>query len=173
MEKLIELICESTQKLTKYEILTNLVPGTVLCYILNYIGFSLLSADWWFNVVLFYIVGLANSRFSSIVIEWICRKLKIVESRKYEQYNKVKESKPFVATLQETANMYRSLSSVFILATLAKLYKVVSGEWYWLDIVLPWVVLLGLVALFLLSYRKQVKYIIKQIDSENQNNINQ
>ena len=115
MDELVKLI----GKLSKYEILNNLLPGAVMCYLLSLIGYSLWQNEWFLNVVISYVIGMICSRFSSLCIEWLFRKCKFIQWRKYDLYNKAKEKRPFIATLQENANMYRTFTSVFFLALVA------------------------------------------------------
>ena len=58
------------EKLSSYNILTNIIPGAVLCVVLRYlVGYDLFADNNWFVLgVLFYILGVINNRFSSLVI---------------------------------------------------------------------------------------------------------
>ena len=162
MEQIISSLIKS---LSRYEFINNLIPGVLLCYILKHIGYDFIGNNWFTNLIVGYYAGLINSRFSSLIIEEICRKLSFIEWRDYDSYNKAKESRPFITTMQELANMYRALTSVFIIALLALLYKKISIYCIWLDNNDFWIGLILLLILFLCSYRKQVNnYVIKNID---------
>ncbi len=87
MDELVKLI----GKLSKYEILNNLLPGAVMCYLLSLIGYSLWQNEWFLNVVISYVIGMICSRFSSLCIEWLFRKCKFIQWRKYDLYNKAKK----------------------------------------------------------------------------------
>lgn len=76
--------------------------------------------------------------------------------------------RPFIALLQENANMYRCMAAVFVLALIAMGY-------YHLRRICPCVtnieipVLISLLALlYIFSYKKQINdYVVKNIDEVN------
>lgn len=152
-------------KISRYEIMTNLIPGALLLFLLDKIGFDVIADSTAVNIIACYFIGLINNRFSSLCIEEPLKALKLIQWREYELYNKAKKARPFVATLQETANQFRALAAVFLLALLAILYK-------WLQSVCPFMMDYGfiiiialLLVLFVASYRKQVNdYVVKNID---------
>ena len=161
MEQIIDILIKS---FSRYELLNNLIPGIILCFILKCIGYEITDDDWFINIVLYYFVGLVNGRISSLVLEPLCKTISLVKWRSYSSYNKAKNKRPNIVTLQEIANMYRSLASVFVIALCALLYKHISNHYICLDDNDYWIIWLVLLALFLFSYRKQVSYIIKIID---------
>lgn len=155
-------------KLSKYEILNNLIPGAVMCYLLSYIGYQVWLEGWFMNVVTAYVVGLICSRFSSLCIEWLFRKCKFIQWREYHLYNKAKKQRPFIAILQENANMYRTFTSVFLLALAAAGYKELEGCWTFLMTIKPYLLTVSLFLLYAFSYCKQVNdYVVKNIDEVN------
>lgn len=166
METVSPMISEITKKISHYEIINNLIPGFVLFVILTQIGFQqLFIEEVWVKVVVCYILGLINSRFSSLVVEGLSRKLKFIEWRDYAKYNETKAKRPFVATLQENANMYRSFASLFLLSLFAAFYKLICGNCSWMQSNGYWIVLILLFLLYIFSYRKQVNdYVVKNID---------
>lgn len=153
------------EKISHYEILNNLIPGSALCFILSYIGFPILDYNVWAGIVICYLVGIVNSRFSSVFIEPICRKTHIIQWRDYKLYNKAKKERPFIASLLESANMFRSFVSVFFISLCAYGIMLLSIKWVWLAQNGLWLLLLALMVLFVLAYRKQInKYVVKNID---------
>lgn len=161
MEQIIDILIKSV---SRYELLNNLIPGIILCIILKYIGYEIADNDWVTNIVLYYFVGLVNGRISSIVLEFLCKIISFIEWRSYGGYNNAKNKRSNIVTLQEIANMYRSLASVFMIALCALLYKNISNYWIWLDNNGYWIIWLLLFVLFLFSYKKQVKFVTKIID---------
>lgn len=164
MEQIIKLL----SKISKYEILNNLIPGVALSFILTKSGYAVWCSDWVVNVVVSYFVGMICSRFSSLCIEEPFKKWGWIKWREYEQYNKAKSQRPFITLLQENANMYRSLAGAFILALLAVGYSKIRYTSVCLhDIELPVLILL-LALLYIFSYRKQINdYVVKNIDEVN------
>lgn len=112
-----------------------------------------------------YLAGLINNRFSSLIIEWLCRKTKLIKWRDYSLYNSAKKERPFVDTLQEIANMYRAFVSVFFVSLIAfGIQKLLPYCTFLQDYGL-WILLSLMFLLFLFSYRKQVnEYVVKNID---------
>ena len=60
MEKLFETIIG---KISRYEIITNLIPGALLLFILSRIGFDILFDNVFLNIISSYYIGLVNNRF--------------------------------------------------------------------------------------------------------------
>ena len=97
------------------------------------------------------------------------RKFKWLEWREYDKYNIAKAARPFIATLQETANQFRAFTAVFVLALFAVAYSSIqelcpiAKEYGYI------LILFLLFLLFIFSYRKQVnEYVVKNIDEVNQ-----
>ena len=139
-----------------------------MCYILSIIGYKIWLDGWFLNVVIAYIVGMICSRFSSVCIESLFKKYKWIQWRDYELYNKAKKERPYIATLLENANMYRTFVAVFFLAFVAIGCKELEGCWAFFPKIEPFILLLALLLLFVFSYIKQTnEYVIKNIDEVN------
>ena len=70
-----EVIKLLVDKLSQYNFLTNILPGTVLCLILKHIGYDIIPFEnLYLTGIVFYFIGMVNNRFSSLIIEWICIK---------------------------------------------------------------------------------------------------
>lgn len=159
------ILSKLSEAFSRYEILNNLIPGSALCFILSYMGYPILDYSVGVCIVICYLVGLINSRFSSLVVEGICRNTKLVKWREYEQYNLAKKERPFLESLLESANMYRSFVSVFLIALVAYGIQKILPECAFLQRYNLWILLSLLLFLFLFSYRKQVNnYVVKNID---------
>lgn len=164
MENLIKLL----SKFSKYELLNNLIPGVVLSYILTTIGYHVWDDNWMVNIIVSYFVGMICSRFSLLCIEEPFKKWEWIKWREYEDYNKAKKERPFIAILQTNANMYRCFAGVFVLAFVAILYSFVRPLCTWLSVVEVPLLILLLVLLYIFSYRKQInEYVVKNIDEAN------
>lgn len=158
-----DIIKELLGKLSRYEILNNLLPGMIMVYILNHIGYDIELAYWWQNALIAYVAGLVCGRVSSLLLEPLCEKCKLINKQEYANYNKTKESRPFVVTLVEIANMYRTLSAVFLIAIVAIAYKFALCNWEWIRDFNSAIQLAALFVLFILSYAKQYGYVVKNI----------
>ena len=55
-------------KLSQYNFLTNILPGTVLCLMIEYVvGYHIINDDIYLSFIMFYFVGMVNSRFGSLI----------------------------------------------------------------------------------------------------------
>lgn len=164
MEQLIKFF----SKFSKYELINNLIPGVAMSYILSAIGYQVIGGNWTINIVVAYFIGMICSRFSSLCIEEPFKKLKWIKWREYEEYNKAKKERPFVALLQENANMYRCIAGVFILSLFALGYYRLRILWAWLEYIEIPILLFLLALLYIFSYIKQINdYVVKHIDEVN------
>lgn len=153
------------EKISNYNILTNIIPGAVLCVILQYlVGYDLFAGNNWFVLgVLFYILGVINNRISSLVIGPFLTWIKFVKPCSYKEFIKTENVDPKVTVLSTENNVFRSYIAVFCLSLLALLYKTVLSNWAILSDNINLVVLVILVILFAFSYRKQTKLLSQRI----------
>ena len=73
-------------RLSQYNFLTNILPGSVLCVVLKYmVGYDLfVTGDWYQMGVIFYFVGMVNNRFGSIFVEWVLKETSFVKFASYD-----------------------------------------------------------------------------------------
>lgn len=154
-------------KLSQYNFVTNIVPGTVLCIVLEYfVGYDVLFTENWYMLgVLFYFVGMINNRFGSLFVEWLLKRCHIVRFAPYGDFVKAEKEDEKITKLNMENNVFRSYISVCFLAILAGGYKFICSKWIWLGNQTEWILVVSLLALFVLSYRKQTNYIRKRVDA--------
>lgn len=162
------------EKLSQYNFLTNILPGTILSVVLTYwVGYNLLEVDdWYLQGIIFYFVGLVNNRFGSLVVEPLSKKCKIVKFAKYTDYLKAEKKDDMIRTLNTENNVFRSCASLCMLAIIAQLLSLLEKNWNWLHN-LPnehktICILAAILVLFGFSYRKQTSYIKKRVDKVNE-----
>lgn len=160
-----ETITAILGKISNYNILNNLIPGAILCVVFKYlVGYDFMSVGALEMIVIFYFAGLINSRIGSIVVEWIIKTIKLVTYRDHHLYIQAELKDEKIKELSEVNNMYRSMISIAFTALIVKLYHVgVDLHWDW-DKLSKWVVLVFILVLFALAYRKQTKFIVSRID---------
>ncbi|WP_218976450.1 hypothetical protein, partial [Bacteroides acidifaciens] len=102
-----------------YNLLTNLIPGTVLAALLKFCVegcdiFSLTNNIWILAVIL-YFLGIINSRISSLVFEPLIKMLKIVKFVPHKDFTdaELKDTSGKLTQLSRMNNEYRSYISVF------------------------------------------------------------
>lgn len=156
------------QILGTYEIFTNFIPGAIFTFLNRNILFLGIGeeSEGIYLVPMIYFIGVIINRVGSIVLEPILRKTGIVSFSDYDDFlkaqefeEKKKKSKLFM--LSRVSNLYRSFASMIlcniILRSINSANNVCTflrnaafyhgGEWL-------------LFVLFVLSYRKQVRFIV-------------
>jgi len=109
---------------------------------------------------------MVNGRIGSLFVEWLLKIIHLVTFRDYKLFLEAeqKDEDKKLIQLIEINNMYRSMISVAFTAIVVKLYHV------WIDLnwcfgnITEWVILVVILLLFTLAYRKQTKFIVSRID---------
>ena len=156
MDKLLE-------KLTSYNLFNYLLPGIIFSVLLEKTTtYSIIHKDIMIEAFLAYFIGLVISRVSSIIIEPLLKKIKFVKFADYQDFVLASESDKKIELLSESNNMYRVFISLFFILTIIILYEkflqnIITGY-------TSYIVIIGLLILFLFSYRKQTSYITQRIE---------
>lgn len=154
-------------KLSRYHILNNLIPGIAFLYIVNAIGIYSTAFDNAYGVFFIgYIAGMILSRLGSVIIEPWFKKWKIVNYAPYADFLNAERKDNKIMTLLEENNMYRTLVTMFLIILLlygCSLIPIVNTFMHtkWATLVLIALLLL----LYVLSYRKQTSYIRKRVEN--------
>lgn len=179
-----ELIKNVAEKISSYNIFNNLFPGIVFCHIVERTTrFSFVHDNVWENLFIFYFVGMIISRIGSIFIEKWLKTIKVKNKKTnskepflkfapYDRYVDACKNDPFIITLNETNNTYRTIVAMTILIIAVKLY-----DWLIYDLVqclgqvgnnLFFVIICLIVSvLFMYSYKKQTDYIRSRVEKYN------
>jgi hypothetical protein len=112
---------------------------------------------------LYYFVGLVASRFGSLIIEPVLKRLSFIQFADYKDFVGASSKDPKLEVLSEVNNTYRTLCSVFSLSLLLKLYVRIEGRFPFLKGWDSIVLVVLLLIMFLFSYREQTSYIRKRI----------
>lgn len=153
-------------KLFRYHILNNLIPGIAFLYIIDVIGIYGTAFDNAYGVFFIgYIAGMVLSRLGSVIIEPWFKSWRIVKYAPYPDFLKAEQKDSKINTLLEENNMYRTLVTMFIIVLLlygCSLIPVVNTFMHtkWATLVL----LVLLLVLYALAYRKQTSYIKKRVE---------
>ncbi|MBL7759127.1 MAG: hypothetical protein JNK08_00365 [Sediminibacterium sp.] len=155
---------EVVEKISSYSIFNYLLPGTLFCFILrDLIGYNLIQDNILIAAFLYYFIGLVVSRVGSVIIEPFLKKVKFVKFAGYKEYVAATKVDGKIDLLSEVNNTYRSILSMVTLLCLSKLYMSIK---FWLKIshdTTQLLLAIGLLILFLFSYRKQTNYISKRV----------
>lgn len=163
-----EAINTLLEKISSYNLLTNIIPGAVLCAVLRYlVGYDLIVENNWLIIaVTFYIVGVINNRFGSVVIEPFLKWVRFIKRCSYEEFIEVEKTDHKLTTLSTENNVFRSYLAVFFLSMLAVLYRDVLSKWCFLADNIDIILIVLSVALFAFAYRKQTRIITQRVKIE-------
>ena len=154
-------------KLSSYNIFNYLVPGTIFAGLVDKLtAYSLLQENILIGLFLYYFIGLIISRLGSLTLEPLLtnKKIKFVKFAEYEDYVKASKLDPKIEIFSEQNNMYRSLCMLSIALILLKIYDLVWGSRSLDNVTIIFGFLIGLLVLFLFSYKKQTeKYVVKRV----------
>lgn len=155
---------ELLDKISSYNLFNYLFPGILFAVLSKEITtYSFLQENLIIGVFVYYFIGLVVSRIGSLIIEPILRKLAFLKFSDYQDFISASQKDSKIELLSEINNMYRTLSSLFILLILLKAYEMIESK---LPILKGWnsyILLALLLFMFLFSYRKQTNYITKRI----------
>jgi hypothetical protein len=157
MEKIID-------KISSYNLFNNLLPGAIYAVFINSIGnISLITDSMVLNFFLFYCWGVIIGRFGSVVIEKLAKKLRIVQYAEYSDFITASTKDKKLETLLEINNMYRTFIALFFIIGITNLYKLLLDYCTFLYKINDCIILVILVLLFVLAFRKQTHYIYERV----------
>ena len=156
-------------KLTTYNIFNYLLPGVLFVVIAKALtDYDLIQENNLLGAFLYYFVGMTVSRFGSVIIEPLLRKVKFIEFREYKDFVNASKKDAKIELLSEVNNTYRTLISMLVLLLLLKLYNV-SANIFQIENSISLIALtISITTLYIFSYRKQTKFVVKRIDVNNQ-----
>lgn len=159
-------------KLSRYHILNNLIPGIAFLYIVDTIGIYSTAFNNAYGVFFIgYITGMILSRLGSVVTEPWFKKWKIVIYAPYSDFLKAEQKDNKISTLLEENNMYRTLVTMFIIVLLLYVCSLIPFINSFMHTKWATLVLIALLLfLYALAYRKQTSYIRKRVKSALENN---
>lgn len=151
-------------KLSSYNVFNYLLPGVIFAaFVDHFTTFQIIQENLVIGVFVYYFLGSIVSRIGSLFIEPILKKLKILKFADYEDFVHASKLDSKLETLSEANNMYRTFCALMLAIGVVISYDQLSFQWSVLDSVAPWILLIGLLMLYLFSYRKQTTYITKRV----------
>ena len=170
-----EIIKSISEKISSYNIFNNLFPGIIFCSVLTKATrFCFTSESIIEQLFIWYFTGMIISRIGSVFVESSLKKIKFRKKpylvvADYKEYITDSEAKPFIATLSETNNTYRTIIALLFSMGLVYLYDLFVFEWIDKNCTIGnelIVVIVGvlLIFLFIKSYKKQTDYVRKQVE---------
>jgi len=155
---------EIYDKLSSYNIFNYLFPGILFVLLSKvFIGYNFILEKDLLGAFLYYFIGMVISRFGSIIIEPILKKVSFIKFEPYRNFVEASKKDPKIELLSEVNNTYRTLISLFVLLLILKGYFLLDFRYHFADEIAYLLVLVLLFLMFLFSYRKQTNYISKRI----------
>jgi len=155
---------ELFEKISSYNIFNYLFPG-ILFVILSkvLVGYDLTVKNDFLGAFLYYFIGMVISRFGSVIIEPLLKKLSFLKFETYKSYVDACKKDAKIELLSEVNNTYRTLVSMVALLLLYKAYVVLSKKYKLSDDSWFLILLVLILIIFIFSYRKQTNYISRRI----------
>lgn len=151
-------------KLSSYNLFNYLLPGVIFAVLASEVTqYSFIQRDIVIGLFLYYFIGLVLSRFGSLAIEPLLKRFSFLHFADYKDFVTASKKDEKIELLSEVNNTYRTLCSLFTVLLLLKLYEKIVARF---PVLKEWdaiVLMVLLLVMFLLSYRKQTSYITKRI----------
>jgi len=155
---------EIIKKISSYNLFNYLLPGVIFSVLVEkFTDYSLAQEDLLVGAFLYYFVGLVISRFGSILIEPLLKKVGLIKFADYKNFVKACKTDEKIETLSEQNNVYRTIISMLVFFLLVRFYNLLSVQCELLETYKEPIFLISLLALFLASYRKQTSYISSRV----------
>jgi len=162
---------ELLNKLSTYNIFNYLLPGVIFSVLTPIVtSYSFTQKDLILGLFVYYFVGLAVSRFGSLLLEPLFKLVSLVKFAEYKDFVEACKKDEKIELLSEVNNSYRTMVSVFALLIILKLYEKVETM---LPTIKAWghiILIVFLLLLFLISYIKQTNYVAKRVSLANHSN---
>ena len=154
-------------KISEYQFLSYMIPGTLFLVLVDVLGIYDLSLDNVFLMLLGgYCFGMVLSRIGSLLLEHYLKKWKFVVFAPYSDYKEAEAKDPKVGILSTENNMYRTFLATFLtllilfgLNLIPRVNEFMHTPWMAL------IVIACLTLLFLFAYRKQTSYVRKSVEN--------
>lgn len=162
MEKFIEI-------LSRYNILTNLIPGILFLCLLKMLGiYNIHLNDWVVVVFVGYFAGMVVSLIGSNIIEPLFQRCKIVKYAPYTEFLEAEKKDVKILELLADNNMYRTIVAIFVVLLALYICHIIPAADKFIHT--QWAMLIALALLLLLhvlAYRKKTAYIRKRVNKAN------
>ncbi len=156
---------ELLNKVSSYNIFNYLLPGVVFMAAtgatITY--FPFVNRDIVTLGFLYYFVGLAISRFGSLVLEPLLQRVSFLQHADYREYVAAEKKDDRLLVLGEVNNMYRTLCSLFFILLLLRVGIAVEKKFPFMQSHNSTILALILLITFLFAFRKQTAYVVKRI----------
>lgn len=155
---------ELYDKLSSYNIFNYLLPGILFVIFSKYfVQYDLIQENNFIGAFLYYFIGMVVSRFGSLIIEPLLKAISFLKFEDYKKFVIASQKDPKIELLSEVNNTYRTVTSLFSLVLLLKLYAFLESKYGFADNIGFIILLILLLILFLFSYKKQTGFVTKRV----------
>lgn len=156
-------------KLTSYNIFNYLFPGVLFVVIAKATtNYNFVQEDTLLGAFLYYFIGMTISRFGSVIIEPLFKKIKFLKFRDYKDFVTASKKDSKIELLSEVNNTYRTLNAMTFSLLLLKFYNFLAIKFQFGNSISLIILTLIITVLYVFAYRKQTNYITKRIDANKQ-----
>ena len=163
-----EAVTKLLEKLSSYQILNYLIPGSIFCVLLKHlVGYDIIHFSMVENVIMCYFVGMVNSRLGSLILYPILKKTKFIKEADYPDFVSAEKKDSKVTILSDINNVFRSFANVMLLLLCALCIKNIDCISNFVIGNINWIAIISLFILFLFSVRKQTKFVRDRVEANN------
>lgn len=134
-------------------------------FLKDVIGWRFLSDNFLYALIEVYFAGIVNNRIGFLIVEPLMKH--VVKFQSYRAFMQAEKRDSKIGILNADNNMYRSLSSVFLISMLAYIYREFWLRIQFLQNNYAILLIIGMLTLFVFSYWKQSNILVKRIKEIN------
>jgi len=159
---------EVIDKISSYNLFNYLFPGIVFIILLRETtNYDLIQENNFIGSFLYYFIGLVISRFGSLIIGYLLRKLTFLKFVDYSEYVIASDKDNKIELFSEVNNMYRTIISMLVLLLFAKCWQIINSYLEFSGATSLTLLITSLLILFVFSYRKQTGFVVKRVETRN------
>ena len=134
-------------------------------FLKDVIGWRFLSDNFLYALIEVYFAGIVNNRIGFLIVEPLMKH--VVKFQSYRAFMQAEKRDSKIGILNADNNMYRSLSSVFLISMLAYIYREFWLRIQFLQNNYAILLIIGMLTLFVFSYWKQSNILVNRIKEIN------
>lgn len=159
---------ELLDKISSYNLFNYLFPGILFVGIAKeFTNYNFIQENDFIGAFFYYFIGMVISRFGSLFLEPILKKLSFLKFADYKNFVSASKKDDKIELFSEVNNTYRTITSMFLILLLLKTFNHFQILWSIPQSITKLILAIIILFLFLFSYRKQTNYIKKRIDANN------
>ena len=160
---------ELLDKISSYNLFNYLLPGILfVCISKKFTDYNFIQDNEFIGAFLYYFIGMVISRVGSLFIEPFLKWTKFLKFAAYKDFVSASKKDEKIELFSEVNNTYRTITAMFALLLLLKVYNHFQVVWNIHDKCTTIILVVSILVMFLFSYRKQTNYITKRIDANKQ-----